>query len=78
MITYLYWTTIVLLCAALLFGFGVKGKSWKIGVSAALVVLLVGWTPYYIRFQQVFVKLCLLRHRGLHLARFRSSEKFAT
>ena len=56
MITYLYWTTIVLLCAALLFGFGVKGKSWKIGVSAALVVLLVGWTAYYFRFQQVFVK----------------------
>jgi len=56
MITYLYWAIIVLLCAALLYGFGVKGNSWKIGVSAALVLLLVGWTAYYFRFQQVFVK----------------------
>ncbi len=56
MITYLYWATIVLICVAILFGFGVKGNSWKIGASVALVVLLVGWTAYYFRFQQIFVK----------------------
>jgi len=56
MVTYLYWLLIFLLCAGIIYGVGVKAKNWKVGVSIALAVLLVGWTAYYFRFQQIFVK----------------------
>lgn len=56
MVTYLYWLVIFLLCAGTLYGIGIKANNWKVAISLALTVLLVGWTAYYFRFQQVFVK----------------------
>jgi hypothetical protein len=56
MVTYLYWLLIFLVCAAVLYGIGIKANSWKIGIPIALTVLVVGWTAYYFRFEQIFVK----------------------
>ncbi len=56
MITYLYWFAIFVLVAALLYTIGFKAQNWKIGIIAALVVLVAGWATYYFRLQQVFVK----------------------
>ena len=55
MITYFYWATIIVLAIALLFLF-TKTHKWKIGVIAALAVLLIGWLAYAFHFQQIFVK----------------------
>lgn len=55
MITYLYWTAVILI-AGLLFAIFARGEKWKIGTTLALVVLLIGWGMYYFRFQQIFVK----------------------
>jgi len=56
MVTYLYWLLIIALCGGALYGIGLKAGNWKVGVSVALVVLLIGWATYYFRLQQVFVK----------------------
>ncbi len=56
MITYLYWLGILLVAGSFFFGFGVKGKNWKIGGALAGIILLVAWGAYYFRFEQVFVK----------------------
>jgi hypothetical protein len=56
MITYLYWFSVVAVVGALLFGFGVKAERWKVAWSIAGVVLVVAWSVYYFRLQQVFVK----------------------
>ena len=56
MITYLYWTGVLLLAAAVLILIGGKLKAWKIAAPGAVVALLVGWGAYYFHFQQVFVK----------------------
>ncbi len=55
MITYLYWTAVILFAAAL-FAICAKNDKWKIGTILALVVLLIGWGAYFFRFQQIFVK----------------------
>ncbi len=55
MITYIYWTAVVLLAAAL-FAISARNDKWKIGTILALVILAIGWSAYYFRFQQVFVK----------------------
>lgn len=55
MITYFYWATIIALAVVLLFLFS-KTHKWKIGIIAALVVLIVGWAAYTFHFQQIFVK----------------------
>lgn len=55
MITYLYWAGIIA-SAALLFGVCAKMDNWKTGVVLASVILLLGWSTYYFRLQQVFVK----------------------
>ncbi|MCP3892214.1 MAG: hypothetical protein GY702_25585 [Desulfobulbaceae bacterium] len=55
MITYLYWSGI-LLAAAILFGVCAKTDNWKTGIILALVILIMGWSAYYFRLQQVFVK----------------------
>jgi hypothetical protein len=41
---------------ALLFGFGIKAKNWKIGAVFAGLIFIIGWGAYYFHFQQVFVK----------------------
>jgi hypothetical protein len=56
MITYLYWTGVLLLAFAVLALIGGKLKSWKVALPVAAVVLVVGWAAYYFHFQQVFVK----------------------
>lgn len=55
MITYLYWGGIIL-AAALVFGVCAKTNQWKTGIITALVILLIGWSTYYFRLQNVFVK----------------------
>ena len=55
MITYLYWTAIIISAGAI-FALFVKNDKWKIGSTLALIVLAVGWGTYYFRLQQVFVK----------------------
>lgn len=56
MITYLYWIGLAGLIAAVLYGVGVKAKSWKIGITLALVLLAMGWGAYSFHFEQIFVK----------------------
>jgi len=56
MITYLYWTAIGGIVAALIFFVGVKLESWKVAVGSAVAVLVIGGSAYYFHFQQIFVK----------------------
>lgn len=56
MITYIYWTAIFVLAAGSLYGLGVKAAKWKIAIAVALVIIAIGWSTYYFRLQQVFVK----------------------
>ena len=55
MITYLYWFALILI--TLVVG-GAIGRfvSWKYGALAAVVVLLIGWSAYYFKYEQTFVK----------------------
>lgn len=56
MITYLYWTAVVLVVVATLWvGAGVLRKPLP-GLAAAALVLLAGWLAYAFHFQQIFVK----------------------
>lgn len=55
MITYLYWTAIIIV-AATIFAICAKNDKWTIGITLALIVLLSGWSAYYFSLQQVFVK----------------------
>jgi len=56
MITYLYWTAVFLLVAGSLYGLGVKAQKWKIAIAVACIILALGWSTYYFRLQQIFVK----------------------
>ncbi len=56
MITYLYWTAVILLAGGVLFGLGVKAGKWKVAITIALILLALGWSTYYFSLQQVFVK----------------------
>ena len=56
MITYLYWTAIFILMALALYGLGVKAAKWKAALTVAFIILAIGWSTYYFRLQQVFVK----------------------
>ncbi len=56
MITYLYWTAIFILTLAPLYILGFKAVKWKAAVIVASIILLTGWSTYYFRLQQVFVK----------------------
>lgn len=55
MITYIYWAA-VLIAAGLVFGVCAKTNKWKTGIIASIVILAIGWSTYYFRLQQVFVK----------------------
>jgi hypothetical protein len=55
MITYLYWTGVIIAAAAI-FTICAKTDKWKIGITLGLVVLVSGWSAYYFSLQQVFVK----------------------
>lgn len=55
MITYLYWAGL-LTSAAIIFAVCAKTDHWKLGIILTLVVLALGWSAYYFRLEQVFVK----------------------
>lgn len=56
MITYLYWTAILAVAAIAVFAIGYKAEQWKFGIIVGLLILALGWSAYYFRLQQVFVK----------------------
>ena len=55
MITYLYWIAVIL-AATTIFTICAKTDKWKIGITIASLILATGWSAYYFRFQQIFVK----------------------
>lgn len=55
MITYLYWTAVIITAAAI-FAICAKNDKWTIGIALALIVLMSGWSAYYFSLQQIFVK----------------------
>ena len=55
MITYLYWLAVIVTSGLLAWVIG-RFISWKFGVIAAVVVLLVGWSAFYFKYEQIFVK----------------------
>ncbi len=55
MITYLYWIAVTLVAAAALL-LPMRFNSPKIGILAAVIVILVGWAAYFFHYQQIFVK----------------------
>ncbi|MFV1984626.1 MAG: hypothetical protein ACC657_13870 [Thiohalomonadales bacterium] len=56
MVTYLYWTVVLAIIVASLYFIGFKSDKWKYAFIAAALVFVVGWTAYYFRYQQIFVK----------------------
>jgi len=74
MITYFYWTIVILIVVAILFLVGAKLKHWKSASVSALIVMLIGLGAYYFHFQQIFVKryggvMSITSQKGeLHLA----------
>ena len=56
MITYVYWTLVLVLVLAVLMLVGKKLDEWKTAAIASVVVLCVGLGAYYFYFQQIFVK----------------------
>jgi uncharacterized membrane protein len=55
MITYLYWIAVTLVAVAVLLLL-MRFNKLKVGLLAALVVILVGWAAYFFHFEQIFVK----------------------
>ena len=55
MITYFYWTTVVLLAVLMIAGVGWKLEQWKAAAALGATVLLVGSAAYFFHFQQIFV-----------------------
>ncbi len=56
MITYLYWTAILAIAGIAVVLIGYKAEQWKFGIIVGMVILALGWSAYYFRLQQVFVK----------------------
>jgi hypothetical protein len=71
MITYLYWTAILIVAAAAFLGLGLKAEKWKLGIIIGLIILGLGWSTYYFSLQQIFVKryggvMTIQLTQGLH------------
>ena len=56
MITYFYWTCVILAIAGFVYLVGFKLKNWKVSVIGVLVIGLFGVGAYYFYFEQIFVK----------------------
>ena len=56
MVTYLYWTLVLVLIFAVLVLVGNKLKEWKTAAVTAGIVLALAFGAYYFYFQQMFVK----------------------
>ncbi len=55
MITYFYWSIVIIIALAILIGLG-RMNYWKPALLGCFAVFLVGSLAYYFHFQQVFVK----------------------
>lgn len=56
MITYLYWTVVILLAFGLVFLFGGRYGRWRAAAVSGGLILLIGWAAFFFYFQQIFVK----------------------
>ncbi|MDJ0786579.1 MAG: hypothetical protein QNK05_07195 [Myxococcota bacterium] len=56
MITYLYWTVVVLLALLVVVGVGARLGRPKAGIGGALLILALASGAYTFYFQQIFVK----------------------
>lgn len=56
MITYFYWAGVIILSAAIFFGFGMKLKKWRSALAVSTIILAIGWAAYTFHYQQIFVK----------------------
>lgn len=56
MITYLYWTAVVLLVSVALGVLGFQMEKWRAAMATAALVFFAGAGAYFFHFQQIFVK----------------------
>lgn len=56
MITYLYWTAVLVFAGFLLYAFGFKAGQWKAALIAGAVVVVVGWAANFFYLENLFVK----------------------
>lgn len=56
MITYLYWTAVIVFAGFLVYAFGFKAGQWKAALIAGVVVLVAGWGANFFYFENLFVK----------------------
>lgn len=56
MITYFYWSIVVLAALAAVYLFAVRFGNWKRALVSAVVVLGTGWVAHTFYFEQIFVK----------------------
>ena len=56
MITYLYWTLIIVISFGVFLLLNKKTKNWKVALIVGLLLLGAGSLLYYFNLQQVFVK----------------------
>ncbi len=55
MVTYLYWTLVIIAALVVLLA-GMKMDRLKLGLLVAAIVAAIGWAAYHFYFQQIFVK----------------------
>ena len=56
MITYFYWSIVVLAALGAVYLFAVKFSNWQGALVSAAVILGAGWIAHTFYFQQIFVK----------------------
>jgi hypothetical protein len=56
MITYFYWSIVVLAAFSVVYVFSVRFGNWKAAMVGAVVVLGAGWVAHAFYFEQIFVK----------------------
>lgn len=56
MITYFYWSIVILAALAAVYLFAVRFGKWKGALVSAVVVLGTGWVAHTFYFEQIFVK----------------------
>ncbi len=56
MITYAYWFGVFVVVAGVLYGLGNRAEKWKLAGVLSVIILIIGWSAYHFRFQQIFVK----------------------
>ncbi|MCG6929839.1 MAG: hypothetical protein LJE64_04720 [Desulfofustis sp.] len=56
MITYVYWSFVVIVVGVVWYAVGMKSKNPKIGLIACGCIIMLGSIAYYFGLEQVFVK----------------------